>query len=317
MKENDEIEAIFWKRNQQALSEKEQKTLDAWLASNKDVLNDYEDQKSTVAILESDDQLLKKYPYKDFKNKLLLKTKKATGNLLKKIAVILILVSIGGFGAWEMSQTKTTIVSAGDFIKKHTLPDGSVIQMNKNSKLVYNKSFDKKNRTISLEGEAFFKVAHNPKLPFKVVLKNESSLNVLGTEFNVTSDNAKNSSRTYLSSGSLLWKAKNGKSLLLKPGDHFEYDNKTNEWTVSEIETNQLMSWRRSSLDFKDLSFTEICQSLSSYFETPIKIKNKNLIDKRFTARFHHLTPLDTILDLLSDSYDFKFHKTPNTWIIE
>jgi transmembrane sensor len=67
------------------------------------------------------------------------------------------------------------------------LSDSSVITLNRNTRVKYDKQFDKDIRNISLEeGEAFFKVKPNPDKPF-VVKVNDVTIKVLGTSFNVKS----------------------------------------------------------------------------------------------------------------------------------
>jgi transmembrane sensor len=71
--------------------------------------------------------------------------------------------------------------------KEVILPEGTRISLNRNSKIVRNSEFGKTNRDIILVGEAFFEVAKNPNLPFKVYTKN-STVEVTGTSFNIKSD---------------------------------------------------------------------------------------------------------------------------------
>lgn len=69
------------------------------------------------------------------------------------------------------------------------LADGSVVVLNKNSSLKYPESFSGGTRTVSLiKGEAFFKVSHDPKVPF-YVLVNGIQIKVIGTAFNVKTKN--------------------------------------------------------------------------------------------------------------------------------
>jgi transmembrane sensor len=64
------------------------------------------------------------------------------------------------------------------------LEDGSVVTLEKNSKLSYPVHFDKYKRTVVLSGEAFFKIAKNPNKPF-YVYANEIVTKVLGTSFRI------------------------------------------------------------------------------------------------------------------------------------
>jgi ferric-dicitrate binding protein FerR (iron transport regulator) len=65
-----------------------------------------------------------------------------------------------------------------------TLPDGTKLWVNSGSKLSYQSDFAKSNRNIYLEGEAYFEVAKNKKLPF-IVHTGNVHIRALGTAFNV------------------------------------------------------------------------------------------------------------------------------------
>ena len=64
------------------------------------------------------------------------------------------------------------------------LPDGSKIWLNSGTTLEYNGQFGRKNRNITMKGEAYFDVAKNKELPF-VVNTSDLTIKVLGTAFNV------------------------------------------------------------------------------------------------------------------------------------
>ena len=68
--------------------------------------------------------------------------------------------------------------------KQLTLPDGSRIVLNSCSSLRYPNKFIGKTRTVELDGEAYFEIAHNEKMPFIVSTCN-FNVRVLGTQFDV------------------------------------------------------------------------------------------------------------------------------------
>ncbi len=55
-----------------------------------------------------------------------------------------------------------------------TLEDGTVITLNKNSRLSYCDKYGKSNRDVKLEGEAYFEVAKDSGKPFQVEMKGAS-----------------------------------------------------------------------------------------------------------------------------------------------
>jgi transmembrane sensor len=68
--------------------------------------------------------------------------------------------------------------------EKVTLPDSSVVWLNRNSRLVLDAHYNDDYRRIQLQGEAFFEVTHNRAVPFQV-LTGDFTVQVHGTSFNV------------------------------------------------------------------------------------------------------------------------------------
>jgi transmembrane sensor len=77
-------------------------------------------------------------------------------------------------------------LTSKDKVLTDTLPDGSVIHLNKHSSVTYAVKF-KENRQVKLKGEAFFDVAHDEKVPFSVNV-NDVSIHDVGTSFNISSN---------------------------------------------------------------------------------------------------------------------------------
>lgn len=115
-------------------------------------------------------------------------------------ASIVVLIGIG-WVVWQNQSKETvtyqeliaTIEDKNTLIEKTNesdtplnvaLEDGSVVTLDKNSKLSYPAHFDKNKRTVILSGEAFFEIAKDPSKPF-YVYANEVVTKVLGTSFRI------------------------------------------------------------------------------------------------------------------------------------
>ena len=113
------------------------------------------------------------------------------GYELAKIAAILI-IFWGGTKLFETNTTEESIVTYQTLYvptgqrAELILPDSTRVWLNAHSKLIYPVSFGKGNRQVELNGEAYFDVVHNEKQPF-IVKTRQMDIQVLGTEFNVTS----------------------------------------------------------------------------------------------------------------------------------
>lgn len=55
-----------------------------------------------------------------------------------------------------------------------TMEDGTIITLNKNSRLSYSDKYGKDSRNVKLEGEAYFEVAKDPSKPFQVEMNGAS-----------------------------------------------------------------------------------------------------------------------------------------------
>lgn len=105
--------------------------------------------------------------------------------LLRVAAVVLLLA--GAAVAYLLTRPgtgKITLLASGEAVRVTTLPDGSIITLNKRSSLQYNQAYNSRNRDIQLSGEAFFAVTGNNKLPF-IIRSGDVQVEVLGTSFNV------------------------------------------------------------------------------------------------------------------------------------
>ena len=75
-------------------------------------------------------------------------------------------------------------VKATDSVRKITLPDGSMVTLNRGGQLALSKALQNNERVVGLQGEAFFTVARDHVHPF-VVRVGDMTIQVLGTSFNV------------------------------------------------------------------------------------------------------------------------------------
>ena len=83
----------------------------------------------------------------------------------------------------DRSYTVTEIAKRGSHLAV-TLPDGSKVNLNADSRLTYKPYQWIISRNVELEGEAFFEVKQGKRFSVK---SNQNKVNVLGTSFNIFS----------------------------------------------------------------------------------------------------------------------------------
>jgi ferric-dicitrate binding protein FerR (iron transport regulator) len=104
--------------------------------------------------------------------------------LLRIAAIFLLMAGMAAYLLTRNNAGSPVEFASGSQVLTATLPDGSVITLNKRSSLHYNSSYNSKDRDVQLSGEAFFAVTPNRELPF-IIRTGEVQVEVLGTSFNV------------------------------------------------------------------------------------------------------------------------------------
>jgi len=94
--------------------------------------------------------------------------------------------------AINSSQPPVTLLRSvtADNTRIDTLPDGSVVTLNRYSSIDYPQTFGSRTRDVQLNGEAFFSVRHIEGKPF-VIKASGLLITVIGTSFNVDSRDGK------------------------------------------------------------------------------------------------------------------------------
>ncbi len=106
-------------------------------------------------------------------------------NWLKAAAILLFLAGGSYLAYWlSVKQGDQLIKSTEGRVMSYTLPDGSVVTLNKNASVAYNGQFNNTSRNITLKGEAFFNVVADNKKPF-IIQMDDISVKVVGTSFNI------------------------------------------------------------------------------------------------------------------------------------
>ncbi len=179
-------------------------------------------------------------------------------------AAVAAVIFISGMFMLNENRSMLTITAENEEIKEVVLPDGSKVWLNKHASLKHPTSFKKKNRTVSLEGEAYFEVESNPEHPFIVKTK-AMDVTVLGTSFNIQSCKARDIASLTLIEG----------TVILSPGQRAELIKSLRSMQVVEKPEVRLDAvWHNQLIPFNQATITEICKTLEIIY------------DVKFTADF-------------------------------
>lgn len=178
-----------------------------------------------------------------------------------------------------------------------TLPDGSTINLNANSTISHSRFFYTQNRTIDLEGEAFFDVEKGETFAVKTA---SGTVSVLGTEFNIRARQKDFALQCF--EGSVKFEGANNSEAILSVGDAIIVIN--DEIEAQNI-TTQMPLWFKGISSFNNQTLKAVMDELSAQY--PITIKNKNVdLNQRFTGSFVH-DDVETALKTVLIPMDIKY----------
>ena len=177
----------------------------------------------------------------------------------------------------KMLQTHSIVIPRGETFKL-ILCDGTEVWLNDNSKLVYPTAFIEKERTVFLEGEAYFKVTKDTK-PF-IVKTDYLQTKVLGTEFNVKSYTAEDSHVTLISGKVQVRSHENARFVDLEPGkDAILLSN--GQFEVKEVNSEAYAYWKDGYFYFDELTLADIMKSVGRWYNVNVVFRNKEAMAYR------------------------------------
>ncbi|MEM9675095.1 MAG: FecR domain-containing protein [Bacteroidota bacterium] len=187
-----------------------------------------------------------------------------------------------------------------------TLADQSTITVNGESALTFKEPFQDNLREFSLNGEAYFNVARNPKAPFIVNFK-DLQVEVLGTAFNVEARSAENTSYISLVEGSIKVLNDKGNVIkILKPGEQLVYNHQTQELTVQVFDLLKTVGWKDNVLVFDNEKLADVLPELQQQYGATFEVSDPTLLNCIIKADFQDET-LYGVLEALKFAGDLKY----------
>lgn len=181
--------------------------------------------------------------------------------------------------------------------------DGTEMWLNTMSKVTFIPDFKSNSRDVQLEGEGFFEVAHDSKRPFRVST-NKTTVEVLGTGFNISAYNGENEYTTLVHGKVKVNSA--GTNKMLNPGQQFKLAKDASH-TIRDVEVEEFISWKSGDFVFNKKNIKEVLYQLNKWYD----IKGVEIINDSkdtFTGTFKNDRSLRNVLDQLElvSSYHFK-----------
>lgn len=176
------------------------------------------------------------------------------------------------------------------------LPDGSSVYLRENSELSYPEVFASSVREVKIKGEAFFEVTPNSEQPF-IVDASGLSVKVLGTSFSVQTSDQGNEISVILVEGKVSLNNAHEKELVqLHPNQKADYFVNDEHYTVTEVDSERLTSWRKGIIFYDNASLDEIVRLIEQTYKVSLMYTRPENDDQRFSGAFLKTQKLETVL---------------------
>ncbi len=231
-------------------------------------------------------------------------------------AAVLVIVVGGWFlrNSFKSTEASTLLlVATQKKVLIDTLPDNSIVTLNKNSSIEYDRKFTTGNqRNIKLKGEAFFSVTPNKENPF-IIKVNDVEVKVVGTSFNIKTINGQ--TEVIVKTG-IVQVTKNDKTVQLTPQEKILI---TTDNTILTKETNKdklFNYYEAKEFVCEETPLWRLVEVLNEAYDANIVIGGKDLRNLSITTTFAN-EPLDTVLQIIATTFQLKIIKKEGQIILQ
>jgi ferric-dicitrate binding protein FerR (iron transport regulator) len=152
------------------------------------------------------------------------------------------------------------------------LSDGTKVWLNAASSLKFPAVFTGKERNVELVGEAYFEVAKNKNMPFKVST-GKLNIEVLGTHFNVNAYQEDDAIKTTLLEGSVKLTTANNQAML-KPGEQATFGQQQ-QINIQSINTEEAVAWKNGYFVFNNENIQGIMKKIARWYDVEVVYNGK------------------------------------------
>ncbi len=214
----------------------------------------------------------------------------------------------------SMSHT-LTVPRGGEYAV--ILADGTEITLNSESQLTYPPAFLPTDtvRQVYVKGEAYFNVAGNKSLPFKVHTS-QGVIEVYGTRFNVHDYADEEQTAITLSEGSVRFVSPGGAKYTLEPGRQIICRRTDGSVTIRRVDTELYCSWTDGIFEFSAMPLGQIMRRLARWYNVSYQFSEPALEKHPFTGTAYRNMPLSELLRQIEKTTRIHFEIQENTIII-
>jgi transmembrane sensor len=197
--------------------------------------------------------------------------------------------------AENQPSLKNAVKTAKDEHRLIVLLDGSKVWINGNSKLACAPAFNNQTREVTLHGEAFFDIRHDPHRPFIINTGNVKTT-VLGTAFNIRAFPGENAVTVTVTRGKVRVEAENKKGGTITANQQLTLNLTSEQLEEHAVNAEAVSEWIKDDLILYNVTFHEVEEILEDRYSVDIRFDNALLKECRFTSTFFQNASLDEVL---------------------
>ncbi|MFV0591290.1 MAG: FecR family protein [Draconibacterium sp.] len=198
------------------------------------------------------------------------------------------------------------------------LSDSTKVWLNSDSRLRYPVQFIGDERQVELTGEAYFEVSKNADKPFRVSSAGQV-IEVLGTQFNISSYNEDDLIYTTLVEGKVKVYTENnpGLSQNLVPGYQSTVVKENGNISIRKVDVDEFIAWKDGKFNFNNRTLEEMMNTISRWYDISFEFTDENKKNIRFTGVLKRYQNLEPMLKLIEETNEIKFEKKDQTIIVK
>lgn len=236
-----------------------------------------------------------------------------------RVAAVLMLV-LGAASLPFLFNGKKSVVTGFGETKRIELPDHSVVVLNARSSLSYSRRWEKEAiRAVTLDGEAYFEVTKDKQHPFIVTTKDGTTVEVVGTHFNVKAYKNDQEVQTIVLEGAVRV-TKNGVSKLLTPGnkaivpsDAAISTNRTMR-VVDRADEKDALAWKTGQFSFNNSNIHDVMLDIARWYNVSVKYDGE--INVLLNGNIDKNLPLTDVIEIIQLAGNVKIEKRGNLLVV-
>lgn len=206
--------------------------------------------------------------------------------LMWRIAASIVVVLGAGLFAYQLlrpDNIQPLVMESVQEVVTDTLPDGSSIVLNRDTKLTYSFDEKKKTHTVRLKGEAYFDIHHDENKTFIIDIDGVY-IRDIGTSFNVRAYPETNTIEVVVEKGEVMFYTDKDSGVYLREKGKGIYDKVTRSFTIDQPEAN-VLAYKTRHFNFSDTDLSAVVESLNGVYSRKI-ILGESLQKCRLTVSF-------------------------------